>query len=127
MSDNKEYKKLDTFAHYTAMVKLAQDPKVYVREDGSQDVVLTYCDSSRFENLEDLWVDARVWRGNADRAKKLRKGDIVTVSGKLRFMLQKDGRWRGKIYDANLSTFVSTADRDEVAPAQHGGQGPSFE
>lgn len=112
-----EYKKLDTFAETQYMVKLAQDPKVYKRDDGSHDVVLTFCDSSRFDNLIDMWVDARVVRGQADRAKRLRKGDIVWIKGKLRFKRQEDGQVRGKIYDAVVSTFTPTADRAEVEPA----------
>lgn len=113
----KEYKKLDTYATYTALVKLAQDPKVYPREDQSHDVVLTFCDSSRFDNLEDMWVDARVVRGQMDRAKRLRKGDEVQIMGKLRFKRQGDGTYRGKIYDAVISTFVRTAEREEMQPA----------
>lgn len=113
----KEYKKLDTFATYTVLVKLAQDPKVYVRDDGTHDVVLTFCDSSRFENLEDMWVDARVIRGQADRSKRLRKGDEVQITGKLRFKRQDDGKVRGKIYDAVISTFTKTAEREEMQPS----------
>lgn len=113
----KEYKKLDTFATYTALVKLASDPHVYLREDQSHDVVLTFCDSSRFDNLEDMWVDARVMRNQADRSKRLRKGDEVQITGKLRFKRQNDGKYRGKIYDAVISTFVKTAEREEMTPA----------
>jgi single-stranded DNA-binding protein len=116
MSETKEYKKMDTFARYTAYVKLAQDPKVYKRDDGSHDVVLTFCDSSRFDNLEDMWVDARVHRGQGDRAKKLRKGDLCQIEGKLRFKRQEDGKVRGKIYDAIVSTFTPTGDREEMQP-----------
>lgn len=111
------YKKLDTFAETTYLVKLAQDPKVYEREDKSHDVVLTFCDSSRFENLLDMWVDARVVRGQGERAKKLRKGDMVQIRGKLRFKRQNDGEVRGKIYDAVISTFTQTAEREEIQPA----------
>jgi hypothetical protein len=114
------FKKLDTFATYTAYVKLAADPKVYVRDDGSHDVVLTFCDSSRFEQLEDLWVDARVVRGQSDRAKKMRKGDQVQVSGKLRFKRQEDGKYRGKIYDAVFNSFVPTVEREEIGPMENG-------
>lgn len=119
---DKEFKKLDTFARTVYMVKLAQDPKAYNREDGGVDVVLTFCDSSRFEKLEDMWVDARVIRGQSERARKLRKGDIVQIEGKLRFKIQNDGRWRGKVYDAVISTFTPTADRSEVES-----QAPNFE
>lgn len=117
MSETKEYKKLDTYATYTALVKLAQDPKVYKREDESHDVVLTFCDSSRFENLEDMWVDARVVRGQSDRAKRFRKGDIVQINGKLRFKRQDDGKIRGKIYDAVVQSFTPTAEREEMTPS----------
>lgn len=110
------YKKLDTFAKAIYMVKLAADPKVYKRDDGSHDVVLTFCDSSRFDNHEDLWVDARVVRGQADRAKKMRKGDQVQIEGKLRFKRQEDGKWRGKIFDAVFYSFVPTAEREEIQP-----------
>lgn len=117
MSETKEYKKLDTFATTIYLVKLAQDPKVYTRDDGAHDVVLSFCDSSRFDNLEDLWVDARLIRSHGDRGKRLRKGDMVQLSGKLRFKRQEDGKYRGKIYDAVLSTFTQTAERDEVQPS----------
>lgn len=112
----KEYKKLDTYATTIYLVKLAQDPKVYEREDKSHDVVLTFCDSSRFENLEDMWVDARVVRGQSDRAKKYRKGDMVQIMGKLRFKKQDDGKIRGKIYDAVIQSFTPTAEREEMQP-----------
>jgi single-stranded DNA-binding protein len=115
-NETKEYKKLDTYAQTIYLVKLAQDPKVYKREDESHDVVLTFCDSSRFDNLEDLWVDARVVRGQSDRAKRLRKGDMVQIAGKLRFKKQDDGKIRGKIYDAVVQTFTQTADREEMQP-----------
>lgn len=122
MSEPKTYTKLDTFAETIYYVKLAADPKVYNRDDGGHDVVLTFCDSSRFDNLEDLWVDARVVRGQGDRAKKLRKGDMVQVRGKLRFKrTEKDGVFtgiRGKIYDAVFSSFQPTSERDELIPAE---------
>lgn len=111
-----ERKKLDTFSNTTYLVKLAQDPKVYKRDDGSHDVVLTFCDSSRFDNLLDMWVDARVNRGQGDRAKKFRKGDEVQISGKLRFKRQEDGAVRGKIYDAVVYSFTKTMEREEIQP-----------
>lgn len=111
-----EFKKLDTFSTTTYFVKLAADPKVYVREDNGHDVVLTFCDSSRFDNLEDLWVDARVVRYQSDRAKKYRKGDIVQIKGKLRFKRQEDGKYRGKIYDATVDSFTPMAEREELVP-----------
>lgn len=109
-------KKLDTFAETVYLVKLAQDPKVYTRDDGSHDVVLTFCDSSRFDNHQDLWVDARVVRGQSERAKKMRKGDEVQVKGKLRFKTQEDGKIRGKIFDAVFYSFTKTMDREEMLP-----------
>lgn len=114
--EGKVYTKLDTFADYSVYVKLAADPKAYPRDDGSHDVVLTFCDSSRFDNHVDLWVDARVVRGQSERAKKMRKGDMVTIRGKLRFKRQEDGTIRGKIFDAVFNSFVSTAEREEITP-----------
>ena len=111
-------KKLDTFGEVTYMVKLAADPKVYSREDKSLDVVLTFCDSSRFDNHLDLWVDARVLRGQQDRARKFRKGDMVQIVGKLRFKKQNDGGVRGKIFDARISSFQNTSDRTEIEPTE---------
>jgi single-stranded DNA-binding protein len=119
----KTFKKLDTFSSFTALVRLAQDPKVFKREDGSHDVVLTFCDSSRFDNHEDLWIDARMGRTVADRSKKLRKGDQVQISGKLRFKKQNDGTYRGKIFDAQLATFTPTMEREDIEPAGE----PTFE
>ena len=46
----------------------------------------------------------------------MRKGDIAWIKGKLRFKRQEDGQVRGKIYDAVVSTFTPTADRDEIQP-----------
>lgn len=117
-STENTFKKLDTFAEYTVMVKLAQDPKAYPRDDGSHDVVLTFCDASRFDNHEDMWVDARVVRGQSDRAKRFRKGDQVQIRGKLRFKRQDDGRVRGKIFDAVVNSFVNTSERTEVEAEQ---------
>lgn len=119
MSDTNEKpfsKKLDTYSDTVYLVKLAQDPKVYTRDDGSHDVVLTFCDSSRFDNHQDLWVDARVVRGQSERAKKMRKGDEVQIRGKLRFKLQEDGKIRGKIFDAVFYSFTKTMDREEMLP-----------
>jgi hypothetical protein len=114
--ENKQYTKLDTFAETTYMVKLAADPKAYPRDDGSHDVVLTFCDSSRFDNHEDMWVDARVVRGQSDRAKKMRKGDQVQIKGKVRYKRQEDGKYRGKIFDAVFQSFVPTGDREPIQP-----------
>lgn len=111
-------KKLDTFAEYSVYVKLAADPKVYEREDKSLDVVLTFCDSSRFDNHVDLWVDARVVRGQSERARKFRKGDMVWIKGKLRFKRQNDGGIRGKVFDATVSSFQNTSEREEIVPTE---------
>lgn len=111
-----KFTKLDTFSETVYMVKLAQDPKAYPRDDGSYDVVLTFCDSSRFDTHEDMWVDARVVRGQSDRARKFRKGDQVQIKGKMRYKRQDDGRYRGKIFDAVVNSFVNTSEREEVNP-----------
>ena len=116
--ENKQYTKLDTFAETVYMVKLAADPKAYPRDDGSHDVVLTFCDSSRFDNHEDMWVDARVVRGQSDRAKKMRKGDQVQVKGKVRYKRQEDGKYRGKIFDAVFQSFVNTSERTPIEPGE---------
>lgn len=116
------YKKLDTFSETTALVKLAADPKVYIREDKSLDVVLVYCDSSRFDNHQDLWVDARVIRSQQDRARKFRKGDMVQIRGKMRYKKQNDGGLRGKIFDAYIQSFTNTSERTEIEPTE-----PTFE
>lgn len=112
------YKKMDTFSETTALVKLAADPKVYIREDKSLDVVLTYCDSSRFDNHMDLWVDARVIRSQQDRARKFRKGDMVQIRGKMRFKRQNDGGVRGKVFDAFIQSFTNTSERTEIEPTE---------
>lgn len=101
-----EFKKYDTFSTTTYFVRLAQDAKVFERKDGGEDVVLTFCDNTRIEGTEDMWVDARVARFLADRAKGYRKGDELQIQGKLRFKKQNDGTIRGKIYDAMVNSFV---------------------
>jgi len=104
--------KYDTFAKTTYLVKLAMDPKIYTRKDGKgNDVVLTFVDNSRIEGTEQLWIDARVRPFIAERAAKYRKGDAMQVTGKLRFKKQEDGNWRGKIYDADIDSFVPLKDR----------------
>lgn len=117
MSENTGgYKKYDTFAKTIYLVKLAQDAKVFKRDDDKgEDVVLTFCDNSRIEGTQEMWVDARVKSFMNERAKKYRKGDTVQVSGKLRFKIQDDGGVRGKIYDAEVDSFVNTNERTEGA------------
>jgi len=103
-------KRFDTYSTYTAYVRLTNDAKVFQGKDKEgnprEDVLLTYCDNSRFEKTEELWVDARVANWHAERAKKLKKGDAVQLTGKLRFVKRDDGTVRGKIYDAQMATFA---------------------
>jgi hypothetical protein len=113
-----EFKKYDTFATTTYLVRLAQNAKVFPRDDGGEDVVLTFCDNSRVDKTLDLWVDARVVKFQGERAKLFAKGDEVQVTGKLRIKEQKDGTVRGKIYDAVVNSFVNTKER---APASSEG------
>ncbi len=114
---SEEFKTYDTFSQTTYLVKLAQDAKTFKRDDGKpDDVSLTFADNSRIKGTETLWVDARVIPFHADRASKLRKGDIVQLVGKVRYKRQDDGSMRGKIYDAYLSSFVNTQERDGAAP-----------
>ena len=122
--EEKIYKKFDTFATTTYLVRLAQDAKVFDRTDGGEDVVLTFCDNSRVETTEDLWVDCRLARFQGERGKLLRKGDEIQVAGKLRFKKQDDGSLRGKIYDAVFNSFVPLRDR---APAVKADAKPLFE
>lgn len=112
--------KFDTYATTTYLVRLAQDAKVFKRDDGKgEDVVLTFCDNSRITGTEELWVDARVFSFQAERSKGYRKGDEVQITGKLRFKKQDDGGIRGKMYDARVDSFVKLADRvAEVPEAQ---------
>lgn len=107
--------KFDTYAQTTYYVRLAGDARTYEREDKEgEDVVITFMDSSRVNNTEDLWVDARVARFQADRAKLLKKGDEVQVEGKLRFKLDREGKMRGKMYDVTFKTFAKLSDRVTV-------------
>lgn len=112
-----EYKKFDTHATTIYLVRLAQDAKVFDRKDGGTDVVLTFCDNSRIDGTETLWVDARVAKFQSDRAKDYKKGDEVQIMGKLRFKKQDDGTLRGKVYDATISSFVKLAARAGTTPA----------
>lgn len=116
MAEEKIFKKYDTFAETTYLVRLAQDAKVFDRTDGGEDIVLTFCDNSRVETTEDMWVDARLARFQNERGKLLRKGDDIQVRGKLRFKKQDDGSYRGKIYDAVFNSFVIL--RDRAAPVK---------
>lgn len=126
-----EYKKYDTFATTTYLVKLAQDATVFTRSDGEgEDVVLTFVDNSRIEStIDTLWVDARVVRYQSERCKLYRKGDEVQVTGKLRLKEQKDGSIRGKIYDAQVNSFTPLKGRDAEGARQSPGAGntPTFE
>lgn len=118
-------KKFDTYATTIYFVRLAQDAKVFKRKDEGEDVVLTFCDDSRVEGTEQLWVDARIIKFQSERAKKYLKGDLVQIEGKLRFKLQDDGKYRGKIYDAKVNSFEKLSDRgtSEAASAST----PTFE
>lgn len=124
-----EFKKYDTYARTTYLVRLAMDATVFTRTDGEgEDVVLTFVDSSRIDSTMDLWVDARVVRYSAERSKMFRKGDEVQISGKLRFKEQKDGRIRGKIYDAEVNSFAPLKGREaEGLPAAKTPATPTFE
>lgn len=120
--------KFDTHAKTIYLVRLAQDAKVFPRKSGDgEDVVLTFVDGSRIEGTEELWVDARVAKFQADRAKGYRKGDEVQIDGKLRFKLQDDGKIRGKIYDAVVSSFVKLGERATEGEAETKGGTPVFE
>lgn len=123
MTENYTGKKYDTFATTIYLVRLAQDAKVFKRDDGGDDVVLTFCDNSRIESTESMWVDARVAKFQSDRAKAYLKGDELQIQGKLRFKKQDDGSMRGKIYDATINSFTALRDRvAEQAPSR-----PTFE
>lgn len=112
-----DFKRYDTHAQTTYLVRLAQDAKVFDRKDGSgSDVVLTFPDNSRIEGTETMWIDARVAKFQSDRSKGYKKGDEVQVIGKLRFKKQDDGTLRGKIYDATVNSFVKLGERAGVAP-----------
>lgn len=113
-----EFKKYDTYAQTTYLVRLAQDAKSFDRTDGEKDVVLTFCDNSRIDKTESLWVDARVVKFQAPRAVGYKKGDEVQITGKLRFKRQDDGTIRGKIYDAVVNSFVKLSERGEAAPEE---------
>jgi hypothetical protein len=120
--------KFDTFAETVYLVKLAQDAKTFPRGSGDgDDVVLTFCDNSRIEGHESMWVDARLIKFQADRGKKYRKGDAVQIRGKLRFKLQDDGKMRGKIYDAIVQSFVPLSERTEGTGEQKVVSRPAFE
>ncbi len=120
-------KKFDTYSTYTAFVRLTNDAKVFEGKDKEgnlrEDVVLTFVDNSRLDTTESLWVDARVAVWHAGRAKKLKKGDAVQLSGKLRFKKNDNGELRGKIYDAQMATFADfgresdNQDGDPIPPA----------
>lgn len=128
MSADREFKKFDTYSTTTYLVRLAQDATVFTRKDGEgEDVVLTFIDTSRVDNTMDLWVDARVVRYQADRAKLFRKGDEVQITGKVRYKEQKDGRVRGKIYDASVQSFVALKGREAEGAAVATSSTPSFE
>lgn len=141
MSDkNRTFKKFDTYADYTTLVRLATDAKVYPREANAgeqqgEDVVLTFCDNSRIENTVEMWIDARLHPFHNELGKKMRKGDVVQIRGKLRWRLGNDGSLRGKIYDAKLATYAGfdrATDGDVAAGLGLGGLGkdpvpPSFE
>lgn len=131
-----KFKPMDTFAKTTYLVKLSQDAKVFPRKDGKgDDVVITFADNSRITGTETLWVDAKPRSFANDRVSKYKKGDVVQVTGKLRFKKQDDGSMRGKIFDAEIDSFVRTAppDAEDAVPEDKGTGGnvessrPAFE
>lgn len=118
----------DTFAKTTFLIKLAQDPRVFTRKDGKEDVVLTFADNSRVEGtVEVIWVDARVKSFMNDRAKKYRKGDIMQITGKYRIRLQDDGTIRGKMYEVDVDSFVKTKSEDDPEIPMNEPAKPVFE
>lgn len=79
-----EYKKFDTKAnHQYFNVRLTKDATVKEFSDNKQ-VSLTFVDSSRRDNDEEMWVDAKVVNSQKAMSSYLEKGDVVTFSsGKL--------------------------------------------
>ncbi len=59
------------------------------------------------KNGEDIFVDVKALRG-ADKLATLKKGDEVSVRGTVEFSLDRNGKLRGKIWDATVSLTTAT-------------------
>jgi hypothetical protein len=81
---------------------------------------LTIVDGTK--NGEDIFVDAKVQRG-AEKLAGLRKGQEVTVTGTVEFSLDRNGKMRGKIWDAAVELgqavreALKAADNEAAAKA----------
>ena len=83
MSEYKTYDSDDTFTmHHAKLVKDAE-----WRTGGSSDkggfAKLTFVSTSKREGDEKLWIEVLAPDSQADVARNLRKGDVLSVSGKL--------------------------------------------
>jgi hypothetical protein len=66
------------------------------------------------KNGEDIFIDVRVVRGAA-KAAGLKKGQEVSVRGRVDFALDRNGKLRGKMWDAHLSYGSAVRESLKVA------------
>jgi single-stranded DNA-binding protein len=95
MSDFKKYDSDSNYIQHNA--RLTQDADV--REfDGKKFVKLKFTDETRGQNkdgsdrYETMWVEAEVRDYDADKAALLKKGDVLTIEGKIAFRLWGEDR-----------------------------------
>lgn len=82
MSDD-NFKKYDSNDSYTAhFARLTKDADIKAFDD-REIVRITFVSSSRKDAHADMWIDATATDFQADLVKHLKKGDVVSITGKL--------------------------------------------
>jgi hypothetical protein len=96
--------------------RLISDAKHYP-ENGEKGAVtyLTIVDGTK--GGEDIFIDVRVAYG-AEKMAGLKKGQFATVEGAVEFSIGKDGKLRGKIWNATV--HLDNATRAAAAAALEG-------
>lgn len=120
------------------LVKLSRDAKHFEADAGRDMPAATYLNFYHgTKNGEDIPVDARVVRG-AKLFSTLKKGDICCIEGQYELALGKDGKLRGRIHNAEVSTTANLKERTPEADANapqpaadsdqdKAGEGPAFD
>lgn len=96
-------------------VRLSRDAKHFEANPGKDMPAATYLNFYHgTKGGEDLPVDARVVRG-AKLFSTLKKGDICIIEGQYELALGKDGKLRGRIHNAEVTTLTDLKGRGEQA------------
>lgn len=79
-----EYRKFDSSSKYINFgARLTKDAETRKLQDGKELVRISFVDTSRHENDQDMWFEATPGDRQTGLAKYLRKGDTIGVEGKV--------------------------------------------